>query len=422
MKGSPVPPTTDLWRTCLVSARWFQGKGLPVRGIVIDPLPWYTGDGDVMVRSELARVQVGETSETYHLLAGYLPLGQAEPDALVGQTELPGHGLRDVVDAPRSARAMAAFLAAVTSPGTPGVTWIESPPPPDAPTKVFAGEQSNTTVRVGHDVLFKMFRHLNPGPNIEASMMAALRDSGITPRLVGTLSTQDGAFDLGLFAQRIRGATDGWKYCVDAFGRGRTIDDEMHALGVTLRRLHGHLAAVFGTAIVDGRTIAAQMLSRLDAACEQVAELNDIKEGLGAILDLGEAPVEVQRVHGDFHLGQTLWAPDGWKIIDFEGEPLKTPAERAAPDAVWRDVAGLLRSIDYARHHETGADDDAGRGWYGSARRAFLDGYLGGDVVPQAMLTAYEVDKAVYELVYETRNRPAWARIPRAAIMDALGR
>jgi len=415
-----VAALTDLWRPVLVRARWFQGKGLPVGDVVIEPLPWYTPDGDVMVRSELARVQVGETSETYHLLAGYLPPGQAEPDALVGQTELPGHGLRDVVDTPRSPRAMAAFLAAVTNPGTPGVTWLGPPPPPDAPTKVFAGEQSNTTVRVGDDVLFKMFRHLSPGPNIEASMMAALRDSGITPRLVGTLSTIGGAFDLGLFAQRIKGATEGWKYCVDAFGQGRPVDDEMRALGVTLRRLHGQLAAVFGTSVVDGRSIAAQMLARLDAACEQVTELDEMKVSLSAILDLGDNPVEVQRVHGDFHLGQTLTSPDGWKIIDFEGEPLKTPAERAAPDAVWRDVAGLLRSLDYARHHDATADDDAGRGWYESARRAFLDGYLGGDTVPQAMLTAYEVDKAVYELVYETRNRPAWARIPRAAIMEAL--
>jgi len=415
-----VPVATDLWRAYLVQARWFQGKGLQVRDIAIEPLPWYACNSDVMVRSELARVQVGDSSETYHLLAGYLLPGQAEPDALVGQTELDGHGLRDVVDAPRSPRAMAALLAAVTKPGARGVTWFEAPPAPDSPTKIFAGEQSNTTVRIGDDVLFKVFRRLNPGPNLEASMMAALKESQITPRLIGTLSACDGSCDLGLFTQRIKNTVDGWAHCVEAYHDARPVNEEMNALGATLRRLHSQLAGVFGTSFVDGGTIAAQMLSRLDTACEQVAKLDRLKAPLSRILDLGDAPIEVQRVHGDFHLGQTLLSPNGWTIIDFEGEPLKSPTERAAPDAVWRDVAGLLRSLDYARHRQPLLDEEAGRRWYLEARRAFLDGYLVDAPLPHATLTAYEVDKAIYELVYETRNRPAWASIPRAAIQDAL--
>ena len=418
-----MPSAAELWRTHLVHARWFQGKGLPVSDLTIDPLPWYTAAGDVWVRSEVARVQVGDACDTYHLLVGYLPIGKGEPDALVGRTELAGRGLCDVVDAPRSHRAMAAFLGAITNHDAPGVTWLEAPPAPDAPTKVFAGEQSNTTVRIGDGILFKMFRRLHSGRNIEALMMSALSHSTITPDLIGTLSSQDGAFDLGLFTQRIRGAIDGWTHCVEAYRDGRPVDAEMAALGATLRRLHGQLADVFGTSVVPGRTIAVQMLDRLDAACEQVADLNGLKASLSATLSLDDSPIGIQRVHGDFHLGQTLWSPSGWTIIDFEGEPLNSPEQRAAPDAVWRDVAGLLRSLDYACNaHPRPPDDEKGRGWYRDARQAFLEGYLGDTSVAPATLTAYEVDKAIYELVYETRNRPTWARIPWTAIMDSLNR
>ena len=419
-KEVTVTDTTSYWRAHLVDARWFQGKGLPVRDIVVSPLPWYTADGDAMVRSELASVLVGDTEETYHLLVGYLPPGRGEPTALVGQAELPGLGRRDVVDVPQSPKAMAAFLEAITRPGAAGVTWLETPPSPDAPTRVFPGEQSNTTVRIGDDVLFKMFRKVNPGPDIEAQMMAALAGSGIAPRLLGTLQAPGGSYELGLFSQRIKDAMDGWAYCVDACLAGRLVDDEMAALGVALRRLHEALAAAFGTATVDGAEITSQMLDRLEAASQQAPELDALKVPLARALDLTGSTLETQRVHGDFHLGQALIAPDGWTIIDFEGEPLKSPAERAAPDTVWRDVAGLLRSLDYARHRHPEPEGDQAVHWYRSARRAFQDGYLGGTPLPEATCTAYEVDKAIYELVYEVRNRPTWAGIPRDAIRTAI--
>jgi maltokinase len=120
-------------------------------------------------------------------------------------------------------------------------------------------------------------------------------------------------------------------------------------------------------------------------------------------------------VHGDFHLGQTLHTPDGWKIIDFEGEPAKTMAERVAPDSGWRDVAGMLRSFDYAAASVPGPDSAA---WARECRRAFLDGYAGGDLDPQqaAAVRAYEADKAVYEVIYEVRNRPDWVSIPLGAV------
>jgi len=407
------------WRDFLLHARWFQGKGLPVDGIGWLAMPWQVRDDEVWVRSELAEVRSGLASDVYHLLLGYLPCGQGEPDALIGQVELPGRGLADVVDAPHSPTAMSALLRTMAEDNCPGVEWLSAPPDPSAETRVFAGEQSNTTVQVGDDVLFKIFRKLSPGPSLESESLAALAHCDITPELIGTWATPDGAYPLGLFSQRIPEADDGWDWCVRACRDGRDISAQMTGLGATLRRLHTEFASVFGTSTIDAATIGHQMLGRLDAAVAQVPELRAWQKSLRDVLGLPSFQVEVQRVHGDFHLGQALISPRGWTIIDFEGEPLKTPAERAAHDTVWRDVAGLLRSLDYARsHHGEPAGDDA-VGWYGTARAAFLDGYMG--ITPPSILTAYEVDKAIYELVYETRNRPTWAGIPRQAIREAIG-
>jgi maltokinase len=120
-------------------------------------------------------------------------------------------------------------------------------------------------------------------------------------------------------------------------------------------------------------------------------------------------------VHGDFHLGQTLHTPTGWKIIDFEGEPAKSMAERVAPDSIWRDIAGMLRSFDYAAATVPGPDSAA---WSAACREAFLKGYAGGDLDPdaEAPLRAYEAEKAIYEVGYEVRNRPDWVAIPLGAI------
>ena len=122
-------------------------------------------------------------------------------------------------------------------------------------------------------------------------------------------------------------------------------------------------------------------------------------------------------MHGDFHLGQTLHTPSGWKIIDFEGEPAKTMAERRAPDSVWRDVAGMLRSFDYAAASVPGPQSAA---WAAACRAAFLRGYTVAELgaTEASLLRAYEADKAIYEVVYEMRNRPDWIGIPLRAVAE----
>lgn len=158
------------------------------------------------------------------------------------------------------------------------------------------------------------------------------------------------------------------------------------------------------------------MMDRLHAAAEIAPALAPHIPGLLRCFDhLGTETLDTQRVHGDFHLGQALHTHHGWKIIDFEGEPAKTMAERRAPDAVWRDIAGMLRSFDYAAASVPGSRSAT---WAAECRTAFLRGYTGGQLsaAETSLLRAYEADKAIYEVVYETRNRPDWVGIPLRAV------
>jgi maltose alpha-D-glucosyltransferase/alpha-amylase len=149
------------------------------------------------------------------------------------------------------------------------------------------------------------------------------------------------------------------------------------------------------------------------------------------------------RTHGDYHLGQVLFTGKDFVVIDFEGEPIRPLSERRLKRSPLRDVAGMLRSFDYAaaagldraRAVALGAGEaDALEGWARFWQRwvsvAFLRGYLeaAGDArfLPrsqaerQALLDVYVLEKAVYELGYEMANRPDWAAIPARGILALL--
>ncbi len=200
--------------------------------------------------------------------------------------------------------------------------------------------------------------------------------------------------------------------------------------------MHADLAAEFGTgelSVQAVRDLAGQMTARLERACAEVNELRKHEEKVrgyfAAMADTG-LPVPVQRVHGDYHLGQVLRTPTGWVALDFEGEPAVPLEQRRAPAPALRDVAGMLRSFDYvARHQLLGrpdADDLAVTAdeWVQRNQTAFAEGYASaGGMDPQAnavLLRALMLDKAVYEVVYEARYRPAWMPIPFDSIADAL--
>jgi maltokinase len=234
-----------------------------------------------------------------------------------------------------------------------------------------------------------------------------------------------------MLVEQIPDAVDGWEAALTAVADHRSFDNEAASLGAALAAIHNDLRQHFGTAAIDGGGVADLMVSRLHAASAAVVELKPLTPALTSIFDrLRDRPIAVQRVHADFHLGQALNSAAGWKIIDFEGEPAKPFSERSRPDSVWRDLAGALRSFDYAaaaaaertdgRRTYSGntAAAEQASGWRSDCQQAFLSGYGAEATQHSELAAAYLADKAIYEIVYEARHRPDWLTIPLAAVTE----
>lgn len=309
---------------------------------------------------------------------------------------------------------------------------------------VLRREQSNTSIVFSDDVaprmICKIFRMLHHGENPDVVLQSALFNAGSpsVPPIVGTVvgewpdAGQPGGTARGhlAFAQNfLTGAEDGWTRALSAVSQGegsRCTDftEEARRIGVATADIHATLAFALPSRAASEEDVAFTLFEwqrRLDAAIAEVPELAFTRwsiEALYARTEFATWP-RLQRIHGDLHLGQVLATPDGaWTIIDFEGEPMRPLEERSRLDHPLRDIAGMLRSIDYAAGSHTasaGAED-----WAKECREAFLDGYIerSHDDVRQSseLLDAFELDKALYEVVYEARTRPAWLPIPIAAV------
>lgn len=406
------------WTDHLGTVRWFGAKGSGAAVSALEPLAPYTPEGAwPLLRSEVATLAHPDGHEEYyHLLVAWYP--EPRPDAL-GAADL--GGVRAwAVDATTDPDAVAAFVDAVrTGSGSALQWWRELPA--GAAVKVWGGEQSNTTLVVGEDALFKLFRRIEPGPNLDTEVLLALEGRS-APGVLGRLTGEwppGVRTDLGLVMERVPAARDGWELATEACASGADFAEEARALGAALRAVHERLASVFGTAVRSGDGLADLMGARLATAVAQAPELAPHAGRVAAsFAGLRGRELVVQRVHGDFHLGQTLRNAEGWTIIDFEGEPAKTAAERRALESTWRDVAGMVRSFDYARSAHADPSSPPAVAWADACRAAFLAGYAS-DRPDEAVLRAYELDKAVYEVLYELRNRPSWVPIPLRAIEES---
>ncbi len=312
---------------------------------------------------------------------------------------------------------------------------------------VLRGEQSNTSIvfdlvhlngKPAQPVICKVFRALADGPNPDVVVQSALSDAGsrLVPRAVGTVTGAwsdprlPGGQATGHFAfaqEFIPEVEDAWRVALRSAETGESFSALARALGESTAQVHTELAQLFPVRTPEASDVGGIMASMRERAAQAVAEVPDLAERQDAVetvfrlAESAEWPV-FQRIHGDYHLGQVLGVPGrGWVILDFEGEPLRPLAERSEPDVTLRDVAGMLRSFDYvAGTFAAGPNAEAVREWALEAREAFLDGYItrsGNDLRAQrVLLDAFELDKALYEVSYEARNRPDWLPIPVGAI------
>ena len=233
-------------------------------------------------------------------------------------------------------------------------------------------------------------------------------------------------------------ATDGWLLAqtsvrdlyaqppgTDPKATGGDFGPESRRLGKATARVHHDLATMLPTGRMEPEElerVAQGMIGHLHHAAHRVRELEPYVPAISEVL-LGLAridkPVPTQRVHGDFHLGQVMRTVNGWVLLDFEGEPSRSLEERRAMAPAVKDVAGMARSFDYAAHH-LGGDPEAAQCWADRNFHSFCKGYAavsGHDPREQeTLLRCYEIDKAVYEAVYEAANRPTWLHIPLGAI------
>lgn len=451
--------------TYVGQARWFGGKGRTFSisgGRRLGEVPGHV-EGGPRVAIDLVTVSYEDSGEDeyYQVPLAFYPEPQERlGHALVGEWEDEDFGHSHVYDALHDREAMACWLRSFVHPSEGPLAFHRLPGHDldlDVHSTLFSGEQSNSSVAFGDDSLLKVFRKITPGVNPDVAIHRVLTEAGSdhvaalygwveTPSVNSEGEPTDAILQLGMLQQFLRTASDGWDLAL-ASVRNLFAEADLHAdevggdfageaarLGEALAETHQTLSEHFPVAdraadeVVE---LADAMRRRLDTALDIVPGLAPYAENLrGAYDDLAALEgVRVQQIHGDLHLGQTLRTVRGWKIVDFEGEPAKPLAERLLPDSPWRDVAGMLRSFDYAPRvvertwgdqHDPGAEQRAyrAREWSERNRAAFLNAYAGRDLAPDehTLLAAYVADKAVYETVYETRNRPAWVTIPLEAV------
>ena len=330
---------------------------------------------------------------------------------------------------------------------------LPAPDGGDAPARSRPDQGAGSQDAATEGLIIKLFRVLAPGRNPDVEVSVALARDGwdrvpapvawSTVQLPGTLEpggAASEAADGAVASVLVDQATDGFNlFCSLAGsddGPGSPVRERAVALardlGATTAQMHAHLASALGTyEPVSPRALEAELRRRARWALAEVPSLGAEVPGLQAAVDalyarlgsLDHLPAST-RVHGDDHLGQVLYCePQGrWYVLDFEGEPLRPLAQRREPDQPLRDVAGMLRSFDYAAAVGKAPDPT----WLPAVRAAFLAGYRSSSEGPggeegETVLAALELDKALYEAVYEARNRPDWSAIPRRGLKALTG-
>lgn len=448
-------------REWLPRQRWFAGKARTLAEVAVHDVA-LLGDTDAELLWVLVDVRYTDGCiERYQVP---LILGGEQADRASVAAWLPEGPLVDALTVPRGCVLLARLCLGTQSHTTVRGDTIASTAERASKrqdiavlshsVRAMGAEQSNSSVVLG-DMVLKVFRKLEPGENPDVELTRALTAAGVAtvPVQYGALALAGGeTTTLAVLTALVHGAVDGWdlatREVTEVAERGeraaRMLLDEAELLGETVARTHAALADAFGRDRADAATLdrwAATMRAQAErvlrtartrahedtaAVTTRAAEIDALFADLPTPADAGP----LLRVHGDLHLGQVLRGEDGrWLLLDFEGEPARPLAQRRLPHSPLKDVAGMLRSFDYAAAQVRGA---AVENWRATARRRFVAGYervaTPAELLPpdpgqaRRLRDLLELDKAVYELGYELANRPDWVRVPVAGIVATLDR
>lgn len=448
---TPEPGLLELLEPWLPERRWF-----PVKGVSVRTVPWVSyalpAPPGLVTRAHLLRL-VGEGVD----LVIHVPVvtervdedAPPEPDderpgiPAIGTFRGEDGALWRAFDGavhPAFWRAALEASGWDIDPGTLEMTMLASGRP-------LAVEQSNSSVRLpdlAGGVMLKVMRAIAIGPNPDVTIPRALAAGGWAgvPRPVAWLTATWEPEDLpgatatvahlAIAAELVGSARDGFDLACSYAAQEQSFTELAAELGRLVAQMHVALRDVMPLGpsldidwlIDDVVRRAAQAATRAPVLARSAAEIEHFYETARERLRGMPTRPLLQHVHGDLHLGQALYSrTDGWKILDFEGEPLRPVEERTRTDLVMRDVAGMLRSFDYAS--AVGGVHDAR--WVLDTRNAFVESYRRAAAFPEDQEAAAEtlirvlvLDKAVYEVVYESTNRPTWAWIPLEAVARLL--
>jgi maltokinase len=420
----------------LARQRWYAGESEPVQVAVIE---------QTVVKATLPALVdlvVEADGRLYQLLLGLRPAAETVPDflhgndyAMVGHVGTKaGHAL--AYDGLLDTELALVLLGQVTD-GEERAEWV----------RPVTAEQSNSSVIYEDRLILKVFRRLNPGRNPDAEVTTALDRVGFNHIAAPLAVWHRGDLDLAVLQPFLAGGTEGWALALaslrdyyaaggDPAAAGGDFASESERMGEMTGRMHVALAEAFEVEQGPPAEWAAAMKEHLDVVAPRSPWRAGVTAAFTGLARLTEAGKAI-RVHGDYHLGQVMRIETGWFVLDFEGEPTRSLEERTRSTSPLKDVAGMLRSLHYAasvalHERDQGEREELGplaSAWEERNRRAFLAGYREAkgieELVPAgdafaAVLMAFELDKAIYELAYERDHRPDWVSIPLSAIRRAV--
>ena len=432
---SPVPPTSSFTPEWLVRQRWFRAKHRPIASVVEADRAPLLGNAWLLI-----------------LAARYADGGE---DRYLVPAIDDGARWREPRDGEGAWAAIVQRMAdgAQLPAGSGQFRFDAAPALPQLMTdgleeRRLGVEQTNTSVVLGERLILKIYRQLEAGKNPDLEMSAFLTEVGFaaTPKLAGAahFAPADGSAPsaVGMLQAFVGSRGDGWSemralLATDLDASIRSVA----RIGAVTSDLHRALAsrpedAAFPLRAASVRELAAWRADGERELVDAIAALSgaqherllrlapSIRATFAEAFGSAGASAQVTRIHGDYHLGQLLVTDDGsFAVIDFEGEPARPLAERRRPASPLRDVAGMLRSLDYAgrtAEREAHAADFKAEAWLAASRAALLAAY-DANRADEGLLRAFELQKACYEVRYEASNRPDWTWLPLEALERLSG-